>query len=220
VLAIITAASYVWTWPTDILQKYGFLIFFVIFCLYMGVYIYIRDKRIRELGSEKPCIIVDPLPYLDSEYACLKVTNNGEKGEFWVQTSLLSEFRGGKWVPTGTYAPMYDGVWQSNNTNKVEIPNGQSDYIKISHVTLDKGQTLELLRYDTSNKSVSRRYWQNWDWTVSPTQYVPKPEYDIQVNITSAPSLKEGAFIKDYRVTLDNIEALKTKSKVIPFKSD
>jgi hypothetical protein len=217
-LAIATAALYVWPIPPEIISKWGFLVFFLIFCAYMFWYVFSQNKQISKLEKNKPDITVDPFGYLGFECGCLKVTNIGEKGDFWVMISLLAEFRGGKWISMGNIVPTYDGVWESNDTNKTEIPNGKSDYVKISRVVLNGGQTLELLKYDSSNKSVSRRYWQNWE-TVS-SNYAPKPEYKIQVRITAYPSLKDDIFIRDYNVTLNRIEDLKTRSKITTINAD
>ena len=169
-----------------------------------------KDNKVQELEDQKPRITVEPLAYPDDEYALLRVTNNGEKGDFSVQITLLSELRNGIWIVFNELIHRYFGVWQSSNTNKIEILNGHSDNIRIAHLTLDDGQTLELLQYDLQLNCVSRKYWHKW---VVSSEYTPQPEYRVRVNISSFPSLKGGSWIKDYLVTLNTIEPIEIKGK-------
>jgi hypothetical protein len=219
-LAIITAATYVWPLPSDLLPKWGFLIFFAIFCIYMGFYVYSQNERIKESENKKPTIIVEPLPYLDDKWAFLKVTNNGEKAEFWVKISLIATLCDGKSTLMKTLMPCWDGIWRSSNTDRTQIPKGHFDEIGVSEVELVGGeQILKLWGYDSADKSVSIKKQARWQ-VPKGRQYGPKPEYGIQVSITSDPSLKEGIFVRDYQVTLNTLEEMKTKWKATSYKED
>lgn len=172
-----------------------------------------RDKKqeiIAELEDKKPYISVDTLP--TGEYTYLNVTNNGEKGDFWVQISLIMHLdRRGKPIFNNISAPAYEGVWQYNNKEQ-EIPHNHTKAIKIAYIKLEnENQILQLLHYDEITKSAKPIFWRSWTPPISADSYIPKPEYIIQVNISSSPSMKGENFIQNYKVTLDNIEETETK---------
>ncbi len=205
VLAIIVAGSYVYSIPVEILQKYGFLIFFGIFCAYIAWYIHSLNEDIKKLGSQKPSITVNPQTYFDNYY--LTVNNNGEKATFTAEISLLYSSTGAITHDINGVAVNYTALWSKTNTNSTEIMKGQHDNIKIASVEITKVSTrLALWAYDVANKSSYMVRSASWTPTI---KNVIVPEFWLKVIISSDPSLKDGAFTQNYVVNLSNIDVKK-----------
>lgn len=210
-LAIITAGSYVYPipLPPDILQKWGFLIFFAIFCIYMVWYVHSQNEEIKGLKNEKPSISVVACNVNDESY--IEVTNNGEKGIFEAEAYIVRD--------KGSHiAEKYYPIWRKTNENKSKILHGHSDTIKIASIRFTQTENIfELHAYSVANKTVG---------TVRSIEYTQliakgtKPNFIIQINISSDPSLKEKAFIGAYDVSLGYIYPTKVQSKLVSIPAE
>lgn len=182
--------------------------------VFLGVVIWtIWDlcRKIEESENKKPSICVIPKPTDDLWY--LDVTNNGERGIFTAQVCVfVEEESGSKYVPVGS---RYSALWGSTNTDKSEIMNGQRDTIMIATIRYTKtAQYFVMKAYDTANKS---------PYDVRCVEYEGFRDllYQpiVQVIISSDPSLKGGAFIREYSISLEGIIESKPKKRIsIPDK--
>lgn len=182
---------------------------FVVFVTWMIIELTLKNK---ELENDKPKIEVNAVACNDDSY--LEVINKGEQGIFKVRIALVHS-------KYSTIGYLYDGVWGSTNSNKSEIMKGQSDTVSIATVKITKTEYLfELYAFDTINKI---------PYAVRSIRYdhlntnEPKPEFEIEVNISSEPglNLKEGAFIRRYDVNLSGIlpSKMQTRLTTLPIKS-
>jgi hypothetical protein len=101
-LAIITAASYVYPIPISILNRWGFLIFFAVFCAYICWYIWGLEKEIRYFRDARPNIA---LKRIEENFLGNLVT--------WQYSSLTSQWLAGK-----TEHPNFTRIWVFNDPLK------------------------------------------------------------------------------------------------------
>ena len=196
---------------TGIDIKWWTLVAFGVFCFFIIWIIVDLAGKNRELKNKKPSISVTPMPMDDVWY--LEVTNNGEKGIFTAQVCVfVEEEAGSKYVPIGS---RYNALWGKGNTDKSEIMNGQSDIIRIASIRYtDTAQYFVMKAYDTAKKS---------PYDVRCVEYEGFGDllYQpiIQVILSSDPSLKGGAFIREYSISPKGITESKPKKRIsIPDK--
>ncbi|MCX6004195.1 MAG: hypothetical protein NT082_00735 [Chloroflexi bacterium] len=186
----------------------------IVFLVFVISTLWDLSKNVEEAENKKPSIKVVALSSNNESF--LEVTNNGEKGVFKAQIALLhSKF--------STMGYLYNGVWSSTNTNTSEIMKGQSDTIWISTVKFTKEDALfELHAFDTTK---------NLKYEMRSVRYNDlgklNPKSEIEVNISSEPSLRkgvsitEGSFIRRYDVNLSGILPSKNQTRltILPMKS-
>jgi len=185
-------------WPLITLGVFFALVTWIVIDLY------IRNKK---LENTKPVIDVTPTRCYDELY--LNVTNEGEKGNFTAQISIISSSSGNLNFDRGMMTVGYTALWEKTQANKSEIMKEQSDSIKIASITtantkLGLVKSLLLHAYDIASNSSHTIPSQSWMVNIGDT--IIKPEYHLQVNISSDPSLKDGAFVRNYIVNLDGIK--------------
>ena len=198
---------------TGINTKWWTIVAFVVFCAFV-IWI-VRDLRNRnkELENKKPSISITPVPINDLWY--LEVTNNGERGIFTAEVCIFEEedsSMDSKYKPIGS---RYNALWGNTNTDKSEIMNGQSDIIRIASIKrTDAAQYFVMKAYDPVKKSpydVRHIEFEGFRDSVH--------QQNIQVIISSDPSLKGGAFIREYSISLKGITESKPKKRMsIPDK--
>jgi hypothetical protein len=177
---------------------------------------------IRELEASKsknepelPSIVVEPIT--DSVTYYLEVKNVGTAGTFEAEVKVIA----GRFP---TYRPFsYKGCWEQNPGKETRILNGQTDKLRIARlVTLEAGgiinppMKLELCYWDS--KTNQEQHESSYAWipgarnvTTDGTEMpVEKPEFTISVNISTVEGMKEGSFIRHYKLTLAGLEELPT----------
>jgi hypothetical protein len=131
VLALATAGSYVFPIPPQVLQKWWPLIFFVLFCFYIGWYILEQDKRIGELEKAKPKIEVKSKVY--DKCAKLEIMNNGGEATFTAKARVIK----------GTAQPeLYSMCWESSPDNpNCPINHGDTEPIIVAEIAPESAKT-------------------------------------------------------------------------------
>ena len=129
----------------------------------------------------------------------LEVKNNGVAAEFEAQIQITEDKTGDK------KDTLYLGSWQIGANSTTIIRN--IDRIKIAHLEtvvyppnheplFPFIMSLYLYYYDkSSNRQLS---WTSSTWTDRIDAI--KPEYILRITISSTPSLKEGKFVRDYKL--------------------
>jgi hypothetical protein len=187
------------TWPF-IDSRWINLIFFIIFVIVIYWIIHDLYKNIEESENKKPSISVD-VCMVNNDFN-LEITNNGEKGVFEAELVIIRA-RG------SSVGEKYYPVWGKSNTNKSEILHGHSDIIKIASVRLtDPDKIFELYAYDITNSTICTVRSIKYDkMLINGTM----PNFIIQVNISSDPSLKERNYIEAYDITPNQISPIKAQ---------
>src|SRR4030042_745176 len=192
--------------------RWIYLVFFLIFCGVMYWIIHGLYENIQDLESKQTLLDVRPITYWDDHL--LSVTNNGECGIFSAQISILPSNTGNIKNDILALHTGYTALWGSTKTGESEIKKGQSDSIKIATVRITKTTTsLDLIGYDVANQSPFTALSAAWTPSV---KNISKPEYWLQVNISSDPSPKGGAFVRNYKVGLNYIEESRLQPKPNP----
>jgi hypothetical protein len=164
-----------------------------------------EESENRELKINPPSIIVKPKTEQDIYY--LEVTNIGETAEFECQIEIIEDNTGNR------KGQLYLGYWQIGTSSKPTIMN--TDRIRIasketeipprgSQAIVDLLMELHLYYYD---KRLMHQppFWRSTVWT---GEGIIKPEYRLRITITSIPSMREGKFIRDYRLDLSGLTEL------------
>jgi Ca2+/Na+ antiporter len=193
---------------TQINFRWWTLVAFVLACVFVIWIIVDLNNKIRELENKKPSISVTPEPLEDSWY--LEVTNNGERGIFTAQICVFGNKEApidSKYSPIGT---RYNALWGNTNTDKSEIMNGQTDIVKIASIRYADNETYFVMEgYDPVKKS---------SYDVRHIEYEGfrdlLKQQIIQIIISADPSLKDGAFIRDYTVSLKGITESSPKKRM------
>lgn len=177
------------------------LVLFMAFCGVLYWIIHDLYEGIRELEDSKPSILVIPTRNCDN--LCLNVINEGERGEFVAQIGIVYSS-----IEMPFKFESYRGIWNSTETDEVSIMKGHAESIRIATITTGKKTiSLSLYAYDKAHKRVHIIPAGNWMPTIDKS--IIKPEYQLQVTISSSPSLKEKLFYRNYDVTLDEIRESK-----------
>lgn len=193
--------------------KWWTIIAFVVSCVFVTWIVRDLRNKNKELENKKPSISVTPVPMDDLWY--LDVTNNGERGIFTAEVCAFEEedsSMDSKYKPVGS---RYNALWGKTNTDKSEIMNGQSDIIRMASIRYtDAGKYFVMKAYDPAKKSpydVMHIEFEGFRDIVH--------QKNIQVIISSDPSLKGGAFIREYSISLRGITESKAKKRMsIPDK--
>jgi hypothetical protein len=203
VLFAVVAASYVYPIPFSILQKWGFLIFFAIFCAYMGWYIFSQDKEIRESRKAKPLIKAAIEHNLD-DYS-IKVLNKGGKARFKSRIELITD------DPNIRRYKSYVGCWQKSTTEESEIFHDDWDFIRIASLANDMAtytSHYELYMLDVKSGHQSSVGGQRWSPLMKligvdgTEREMAKPTYNIRVKVVTEPGLNT-EFVKEYSLDMD-----------------
>lgn len=196
---------------TQIDLKWWTLVAFLVSCGFVISIIMNLNNKNRELENKKPFPDITPVTYFDDHL--LSVTNNGEKGTFSAQISVLSSNTGNILKDIPAMSVGYTALWSSTKTNESEIKKGHSDSITIANVRISKVATsLDLIGYNVVNKSPYTVLSAAWNPSIKDAI---KPEYWLQVNISSDPSLnvKGGSFVRNYVVGLNDIKEPRLQPK-------
>ena len=163
-----------------------------------------RDELAQRLDN-RPAIDVLPLRQMDDLY--LQVKNVGEAAEFTAQIQTISTNL--DWIDPSLKS--YKGWWQQAHGGTAKLNRDQFDRIMIArHIVGDVTMRLRIFFYDPASCDPQK---DKLNWCESPS-WMPlnvnrweKPEYELQLNITSNPSLKE-AFSKRYKLASDGLTEL------------
>ena len=179
----------------------GFVFFFfVVWALWDSA------KHVEEAENQRPSITVKPVLFDDIWY--LEVTNNCEKGVFTAQVSVFNKpDLDPKYQEIG---PKYHALWGNSNTNESIIFNGQTDIIRLAAITYtNDNKYFEIRGYDTVKKSpYSIRRIEYDDFKKFANEQI------VQVIISASPRLKEGAFVKEYNISLRGMTESAAKKRL------
>ena len=193
---------------TGVNTKWWPIVAFAVSCAFVIWVIVDLRNRNRDLENRKPSISVTPVPMENLWY--LEVTNNGERGVFAAEVCIFEEkdsSMGSKYVPIGS---RYNALWGNTSTDKSEILNGQSDIIRIASIRhTDAAQYFVMKAYDPVKKS--RYEVRHIEFELFRDSMHPQ---NIQVIISSDPSLKGGAFIREYSISLRGMTESEPKKRI------
>jgi hypothetical protein len=203
VFAFITAGSYIFSLPPQVMQKWWPLIFFGIFVL-LAMMAFIDLYKVNlKLTNTQPSITVEP--FTDRDILYLKVHNSGAEATFKAQIKISSA------DPNVWGLKHYTGFWRFSNKGEAKILKDQDDYLKLADIKYSnqgiRTITLSIWFFDESvnyaHSVYASSYWvgatvQREDGSTRP---VERHEYDLKVIISSSPELREGAFQETYTLT-------------------
>jgi len=168
--------------------------------------------RIHESEGGKPSIEVRPINELDDYY--LEVKNIGNAGTFRMEIQIVE----GKEYITPSRFGKYKVCWETTRTREARILKDQTDRVKIaqfvSYPPYYQSQHLSIYYYDPQSGQESHvdsnSYWVGATITSENGKERPltKPEFVLQVTISSEPILKKGSFVKKYKLGLSGLEEL------------
>ncbi len=159
----------------------------------------LENKNKREI--ERPSIEVIPSGFN------LMVNNNGAFAKFEANIKVIKDY-----MNYHTNA-LVMGYWQKSKSYRTEIMKNNFDALIIASLETSPAPTnppimfLCLYHYDfDSNRML---LWQSgmWSWTPKEQPQVLKPEYELEVTITSNPALPEG-FTKHYKLDLEGLHEI------------
>ena len=179
------------------------LAFFLLFVTVIYWIIHDLYKHVEELENKKPTISISA-DYINDRYY-LTVTNNGETAVFEAQVAVLRDLK-------GTIGEMYSGVWMKTDSNTSEILHTHNDSIQIASIRLTKSeQFLDLLGYDRSVHTACIMESIKFE---RPLNINKMPQFIVQVNISSNPSLREKNCVRTYEITTNGIFPLLLQRKI------
>ncbi len=192
---------------TQIDFKWWTLVAFLVSCGFVISIIVGLNNKNRELENKKPQISVKPM--LIDDMWCLEVANNGEMGTFTAEASVFGEDDNSIEPKYQLIGSKYNALWGKSNTDKSEILNGQSDIIRIAAIAYtDTVKYFEMKAYDTIKKC---------SYLVRHIEFDGFRDYtrqqNMQIIISADPSLKGGAFIREYSINLSGITESKPKKR-------
>lgn len=137
----------------------------------------------------------------------LEVKNNGNLANFEAQIEILKD-------ATGYYkGKLYLRWWEFGQGSNSAF--GNVDKIKIARLETmipPRGTQavvnffMKLQLYYMSKSDVGRpNLWDSTSWTITENDAILKPEYVLKVIITSNPPLREGKFIREYRLNFEGL---------------
>ena len=187
---------------TNIEWQWVALASFVVFCGFAGWTIYGLQQRIQQLESAMPSIEVKVANDIDAFY--LDVKNVGEVGDFQAQVEIVSgaeNLRGDR--------RLYSGYWVIAAKGTSHITRDQIDRVKIASLVPAVSplsiMNFRLYFYDeasNSEKSVDSTSWNPIDVRTL------RPSFDLRVTLSADQGLKEGSFIKKYKLSVNGLEEL------------
>ncbi len=158
-----------------------------------------RDKLQEQLDT-RPSIEVSIANSIRDCY--LDVKNSGAVGEFKAQVKIMSGAEQALGLPQ-----IYSAYWVAAAGHVAQIMREHVDKIRIASIeTTHVLMKLRLYFYDVANSRV------NWvdssSWTPTQGNQIVRPEFVLRVTISSRPSLREGTFIRCYKLSLNGLEEL------------
>jgi len=168
-----------------------------------------RD-RLKETSEAKPAIEVVPVAeaIADGDDFYLEVKNIGEAAEFAAQ--IRAREADADWVDPALR--LYKGWWKQAHDGTARLNRHQSDRILIARrITGPRTMHLRIFLYGSTvypppNDKLDWRESSSWMPTLNDA--VLKPQYTLQVDITSNPSLRK-PFSKRYELTLGGLAELR-----------
>lgn len=180
---------------------------FIVFLGFVGWWLSDLHNYVRRLESAKPSIEVRPANDLHDYY--LEVKNIGSTGTFEAQVELVK----GKSYVFGL-PQMYSACWDKTNNNKTQIMKGHKDKLKIATLEIPARVLSMSLRfyyyssyYFEGSYVEGIRYSDSTSWIPGSNQVVV-PEFTLRITISSEPSLKEGSFVRNYKLSSSGLEEL------------
>jgi len=171
------------------------------------------ENRIAELENNKPYIEVMHQK-LDNTF-CLNVFNEGERAILKAQICIISSNTGNVFMDLHAMGKGYDAIWNETNTHKTELLKGQSGIVKIATIESISVYAEKIILYAYDLTTNSAYTLESSSWMQTDDNHIIKPEFILQVNISSDPSLRPscpnligGAFVRNYEVSLDGIKEL------------
>jgi len=169
-----------------------------------------RNKLQAQLDT-RPSIEVRPVNKFDDYY--LEVKNIGNAGKFEAEIQMLE---------SNTLIPselnQYKACWETTKSREVQILKDQTDRVKIarfvSYPPHYQSQHLSLYYYNSQSGQESHIDSDGYKVGAKiisengKERPLTKPGFILRVTISSKPSLKEGSFIKKYKLGLDGLEEL------------
>jgi len=198
---------------TGINTKWWTIIAFIVFCAFITWIVIDLRNRNKELENKKPSISVKPMVIDDLWY--LEIANNGERGIFTAEVSVFDEEDNSMEPKYQSIGSKYNALWGKTNTDKSEIVNGQSDIVRIAAITYTAtAKYFEMKAYDTIKKCPYSVKHIEFDGFRDHTH-----QQEIEVTISSDPSLRGGPFIRWYSISLSGISEVRPKRRMsIPDK--
>lgn len=167
-------------------------------------------NRLQTQLDTRPSIEVRPIK--EHDLYCLEVKNRGNTGEFQAQIEMLEGH-----IHVGMKLNRYLACWEYAPHKEAKILKDQVDKIKIARFISNHPyitQYLHLYYYDPI--SSGENYIGSDAWFIGSKiiavngteREVTKPEFMLRVTISSEPSLKQGSFVKEYKLGLGGLEEL------------
>jgi hypothetical protein len=161
----------------------------------------------------KPTVLgpsIEVTPRRDSDDYYLEVKNNGNLAEFEAQIEIMKD-------ATGYHkGKLYLGWWEFGQGSRSTF--GNVDKIKIARLETTippRGVQaiadffMKLQLYYMYKSGVEKPYlWDSTSWTTSENNAIPKPGYILKVIITSNPPLREGKFIREYKLDFEGFSEI------------
>ena len=181
------------------------LVGFICFC---GVTIWRmseHSQRIKKFEEVRPSVKVKPVREHDSFF--LEVENVGGAGTFEAQVEVVKGKEHVLGLP-GKYSP----YWAETMDKETEMMNGLKKRLTIASLITPSPQLVFMkfrfhyweLNYCEYSRIEGIRGIDSISWVPGSKQTV-MPNFVIRVTISSAPSLREGAFIRDYQLSADGL---------------
>ena len=190
---------------------------FIIFCCFIGWYMVGQNQRLQKLEGTKPMIDVTPQKIYGEIY--LDVVNEGEKAIFEANITICYSSTGNTTHDILAMNMGYKALWNSSGTNKAEIMKGHSDAIKIATIKSIAVYAEKIILHAYNVADNSPYTMESSAWMSTEDNRIIKPEFVLQVNISSDPSLKpspnliNGSFVRNYVVNLNEIREYYTQSQ-------
>ncbi len=184
---------------------------FIVFLGFVSWWLGGLHRRIHELEANKPSIEVKPLNKRDMY--CLEVKNIGNTGTFEAEIQITKSN-----APIPSPVNQYTACWTIARGREAQIKKGLTDRLKIAHFITSPpdylSQHLDIYYYEPQSGQENHVHSDSYlvgAKVVSANgeeRPLKKPEFVLQVTISSEPSLKEGSFIKKYKLGLSGLEEL------------
>jgi hypothetical protein len=186
---------------------------FIAFLVFVGWWIGGLYRQLHALKANKPSIKVRPRNEFDNYY--LEVKNIGNTATFQAEIEIIE---GKEQYISYSFTKQYKACWETTRGRESQIIQDHTDLVRIAHFVSFppdyQSQRLNLYFYDPTSIEESYVYCMAYlvgakivseNGTERP---LTKPELVLQITINSEPSLKEGSFIKKYKLCLSGLEEL------------
>jgi hypothetical protein len=171
----------------------------------------VLQKKLDAIEGALPSIEVKPVNKRDMYY--LEVKNIGNTGTFEAEIQMIKSN-----APIPSQVNQYTACWAIARGREARIRKSLTDRLKIAHFITSPpdylSQHLDLYYYEPQSGQENHVHSDSYlvgAKVVSANgeeRPLKKPEFVLQVTISSEPSLKEGSFIKKYKLGLSGLEEL------------